>query len=99
MLKEISIYLPESDSFVRIAEGDGSNLSSEDEEEGYVDYVMIYEYEYEQGELVETDGGQMMLYNSFGEVFGDNKAKLIKHGCDFIELPCEPHIVIEEVGY
>lgn len=99
MFKEITIYLQEYKKFVRIAEGDGSNLSDEDQNLGYEDYVMIYVYEYNQGDLEEINGGQMMLYNPFDAIFGTDKNKLIHHACEFMEMSYVPYIVIEEIGY
>ena len=98
-MKEVSVLIPITNRIVRIAEGDGSNLFPEDEENGFVDYIMIYEYEYKQGDLIEVNGGQMMLYNTFDELFDGKLGKLIKHGCEFIEVNPDGCIILEKVGF
>lgn len=58
--EDLFIYVPEKRQVVRIAEGSGDNLLSEDVERGYVDY--IYYEQYELGiDMPEVDGGQIML--------------------------------------
>lgn len=57
--------------FVRINEGSGDNLSVEDMDAGYVDYVMLDFLEYNGMELVETQGVQIMLCEMYQEKFED----------------------------
>lgn len=52
------IYVPEKNELVLIAEGSGDNLSYEDEEAGYVDYLMYDTYDCKTME--QLDGGQLM---------------------------------------
>ena len=46
---------------ITAVEGTGDNLLEEDIKEGYVDYLMTNIYKRDGYELVEEDGGQMML--------------------------------------
>lgn len=56
--------------FFRIAEGTGDNLLREDKEEGYVDYLLLEELEYDgQNCLNEVDGTQVMLTELYQEKF------------------------------
>lgn len=57
---DIFISIPEERQVIRIAEGSGDNLLTEDIENGYVDY--IYYDQYDLGaETMEIDGGQILL--------------------------------------
>lgn len=55
----VFIYVPSVRQVVMIAEGTGDNLLSEDKAEGYVDYIMYYQYALDE-DLQEVDGGQVM---------------------------------------
>lgn len=57
--------------FIRINEGSGDNLLPWDEEEGYIDYIMLDFIEYNGYEFVETDGAQVMLKTMYQEKFED----------------------------
>lgn len=75
-VQSVILIWNEETKFIRIAEGTGDNLFQEDIEDGYVDYVMIDNYEYDNDELVETyiiDGGQMMLTELYQEQFHNAK--------------------------
>ncbi len=77
-----------SDEQQRIAfayEGDGFNLLPEDEEEGFVDYVMIYEFGLRGNkEPEELDGGQMLLKETYDKL---DVQFIVKNTVDFISLP------------
>ena len=49
------------DMIITAVEGTGDNLTHEDMKKGYVDYLMTNIYKRDGYELVEEDGGQMML--------------------------------------
>lgn len=56
--------------FYRIDEGTGANLLEEDEEQGYVDYIMLNELEFDGCEgFTEIDGAQVMLTELYQEKF------------------------------
>ena len=58
--------------FIAVNEGDGSNLLSEDQAEGYVDYIMIDFLEYDgYSELIDAgiDNPQVMLTELYQEKF------------------------------
>lgn len=57
--------------FIKINEGDGSNLFPEDEVQGYVDYIMLDYIEYDGYDFVESDGAQVMLTEMYQEQFLD----------------------------
>ena len=91
MQNEIMVYIPELATFLYVAEGNGSNLDSEDEANGYVDYVYIETYIYEDRSLKEYDGGQLMLTESFQAKYdleeyddGENEDRLIMDAMDFM---------------
>lgn len=68
MYNTIHIYVPEAKQIVRVSEGSGDNLLSEDIDTGYVDY--IYYEQYELGpDIREVDGGMVMLTELFQEKF------------------------------
>ena len=68
MFDTIHIYVPEAKQIVRISEGTGDNLLDEDIDAGYVDY--IYYEQFDIGyDIVEADGGQIMLTKLFREQF------------------------------
>lgn len=65
---DLYIYIPKKRQIVRIAEGTGDNLHSEDIEKGYVDY--IYYEQYEIGvDMPEVDGGQVLLNKPFRDKY------------------------------
>ena len=59
--EDITVYIPEIECFLRVFEGSGMNLSEEDTAAGYKDYLYISIMQYDQGGLVETDGGIKLL--------------------------------------
>lgn len=61
------IALREYGVIITAVEGTGDNLLPEDIKEGYVDYLMTNVYKQDGYELVEEDGGQMMLYKLWSE--------------------------------
>ena len=81
-MQDTVIYLPESKMIAEIYEGTGDNLLKEDIEEGYVDYAIIEAYKFENGEYVDTEGGQLMSEQYLDEKYGTPDA-LIK---DCLEL-------------
>lgn len=56
---DIYIYVPGANEIIRIAEGTGENLCTEDLLEGYVDYIMYERHELD-ADLPLYDGGQVM---------------------------------------
>lgn len=67
----------ENIGFIRIAEGTGDNLLHEDEELGYVDYIMVDFIEYDGYEFTETDGIQVMLTELYQTQFS-TKEEVVK---------------------
>ena len=63
--------------FFRFNEGSGDNLSTEDEKQGYVDYIMLDRLSYDGMDLVEEDGIQIMLTEYYQEKF-ENEAEVVQ---------------------
>lgn len=76
----------ENIGFIRIKEGNGTNLLPEDEAEGYVDYIMVDYLDYDGYELVETDGTQVMLEELYQEKFR-SKEEVVRHLIDCSWIP------------
>lgn len=68
MFDEIYIYIPSFKQIIRISEGSGDNLTDDDIEQGYVDYIYYDTYSRKQ-DLPEVDGGMIMLTELFQERF------------------------------
>ena len=60
-MKSIKLYVPDMQELILAVEGTGDNLLAEDEEQGYVDYIMVEMYKLDGTDVEETDGGQIML--------------------------------------
>lgn len=69
LFEDIFIAIPSAHQIVRIAEGDGSNLTDEDIEQGYVDYIYYDQHSIEAGMPV-IDGGMIMREKLVREEFG-----------------------------
>lgn len=65
---DVFVYVPSVRQILRVAEGNGSNLLEEDEEQGYVDYIYYDQYELD-AEMTNCDGGQVMLTELFRDKF------------------------------
>jgi hypothetical protein len=68
MFDSIFIFVPEAKQIIRISEGSGDNLTDEDMDEGYVDYIYYDQYALET-DLREVDGGMVMLTELFQKKF------------------------------
>ena len=79
--------------FVRINEGNGSNLFEEDEEAGYVDYIMLDFLTYNGYELIENDGSQVMLYEMYQDKF-NSVEEVIQHMIDYNWIPNTKYTVL-----
>lgn len=60
MFDDVYIYVPSEQQIIKISEGTGDNLSEEDMDEGYVDYIYYEQYSREPG-FPDVDGGMVML--------------------------------------
>lgn len=61
---DIFIFVPDEKEIIRIMEGTGQNLTDEDEQEGYVDYIYYDQYGFDIG-MPDIDGGQILLKEMF----------------------------------
>lgn len=57
---DLFVFVPEMKQIIRIAEGGGDNLLSEDQNQEYVDYIYYEQYELSNG-IPEVDGGMVLL--------------------------------------
>lgn len=69
---DIFIYVQTKKQIIRIDEGSGDNLTDDDIAQGYVDYIYYEVYNVQQ-DLLETDGGMIMLTELFQEKFKSTK--------------------------
>lgn len=60
-MKSARFYIADINSIVLANEGTGDNLLHEDEEEGYVDYIMTELFVIQDTTIEAEDGGQIML--------------------------------------
>lgn len=69
---DVFIYVPTMRQIIRIDEGSGDNLTNDDIDQGYIDYIYYEVYNVQQ-DLPEVDGGIVMLTELF-----QNKFKSVK---------------------
>ena len=69
---DVFIYVPTMRQIIRIDEGSGDNLTNDDIDQGYIDYIYYEVYNVQQ-DLPEVDGGIVMLTELF-----QNKLKSVK---------------------
>lgn len=79
--------------FIRINEGNGTNLWPEDEEQGYVDYIILDFLDYDGYELAETDGTQVMMSEMYQEKF-KNAREVIKYLIDCSWIPDAEYTIL-----
>lgn len=72
--------------FIKINEGSGDNLHYEDEEQGYVDYIMLDFIEYDGYDFTEEDGAQAMLTELYQEKF-ESETEVIQYLIDTEWIP------------
>lgn len=93
------IYVPSRKQIVRFGEGSGDNLTDEDLEDGYVDYIYIAQFAPECGySIEEVDGGEMLLHDLFRDAY-KNTLEAAKDVLEFLYDSRElPYIVLEGFG-
>lgn len=87
---DIFIYVPTMRQIIRIDEGSGDNLTNDDIDQGYIDYIYYEVYNVQQN-LPEVDGGMVMLTELF-----QNKFKSVK---DAIPAVLDMAYGDESIGY
>ena len=70
--KDVFIYVQAMRQIIRIGEGSGDNLTNDDINQGYIDYIYYDIYNVQQ-DLPEVDGGMIMLTELFQEKFNSVK--------------------------
>lgn len=64
----MKIYIMGEEKIIEFSEGAGGNLTNEDIEAGYEDYVYYAVYDISDlDEVLEVDGGMMLLTQSYDE--------------------------------
>lgn len=72
MFESIYIFVPDMKQIIKISEGTGDNLTDEDMEAGFVDYI-YYDTYVMDGDIRESDGGMIMLEELFREKYESTK--------------------------
>ena len=87
-MKDLVIFVKDYEKIIRISEGDGFNLTTEDIDEGYVDYLYYDVFDAQDLQNVE-DGGLVLTekpikdeFNSIGEVL-----ERVLNMAGYIKLP------------
>lgn len=68
-MEDIFVYVPSAEQIVRIAEGSGDNLDSEDFDAGYVDYIYYEQHSLDVG-MPEIDGGMILKKDMLTDIYG-----------------------------
>lgn len=79
--------------FVRIAEGSGDNLSPEDIDNGYVDYIVVDYFRYDGHEFIQYDSGDVLLTDLYQKKFQDC-AEVVQYLIDEGWLPDDDYIYL-----
>ena len=72
MFDSIYIFVPTMKQIIKISEGSGDNLTDEDMEAGYIDYI-YYDTYVMDGDIRENDGGMIMLKEFFRTKYESTK--------------------------
>ena len=87
-MKDLVIFAKNDEKIIRISEGNGCNLTNEDIDDGYVDYLYYDIFDAQDFQDVE-DGGMVLLkkpikeeFNSIGEVL-----ERVLNMAGYIKLP------------
>ena len=85
------IYLKDTERLIAVAVGTGDNLTAEDIDEGFVDYLMSTIYKQEGDELVEEDGGQILSSKLIGDMELDEVVDKVR---DYWEVKDEDYVIL-----
>lgn len=82
--RNLLLWSKSSNRFIRVAEGSGDNLTDEDIDNGYIDYIYLDIFEYDGNEFLEVDGGVYLLKSNYFEIFSGvdeecSKTKIIDY--------------------
>lgn len=78
----IMLFIPEEKQFLSVAIGTGDNLLDEDIEAGYDSYIYLQTFMYDDPNMEEEDGGDM-LYKSSEKTYDEDITTAV---CDAIEF-------------
>lgn len=77
------IITKDTEKLITIVEGTGDNLTTEDEAEGFVDYVMTSIYEVDGEDINLIDSGQMLSQTPIADLEED---ELVRRVLDYWDL-------------
>lgn len=97
-LDPIVLYIPECNQLVSIKEGSGDNLSKEDREEGFVDYVYYTQYSLNSGDPEEIDGGMILQKELLGDMYTSLRPVIDDVLCMAYDSKNTPYIVLTKKG-
>ena len=83
------IITKDTEKLITIVEGTGDNLTNEDIEHGYIDYVMTSVYRVEGEDIILEDSGQMLSQTSIEDLEED---ELVRRVLDYWDLGGEDWI-------
>ena len=75
MFDEIYIYVLSKKQIIRITEGSGDNLTDDDLDQGYIDYI-YYETHSLKQDLPEVDGEMILLNQLFRQKYNSTKESI-----------------------
>lgn len=78
----ILLWIPEEKQFFTVAVGTGDNLLDEDIEAGYDSYLYIQTFTYDDPDMEEGDGGDMM-YKTKEETYDDDICSAVYDALEF----------------
>ena len=81
-ITKITIHVPSVGQIITIQEGDGSNLSKEDEMNGFVDYIHYEQYDSSNIEYGPVDGGLILQKEMIGKRM-NNIQDVVREVLDF----------------
>lgn len=92
---DVYIYVPAVNEIVKISEGTGANLSADDAEQGFEDYIYYEQYEVADG-FEEIDGGMILLNELFRDKYSDTKEAISAVLSDAYGTTKIKYIIMEE---
>lgn len=68
----IAILNEDTTTYITIQEGSGDNLTQDDVDDGYIDYINYTKYSINDGVISEVDGGMVLLTTYYTELSLEN---------------------------
>lgn len=90
------LWIKDADVLVTAVEGTGDNLLDEDIKAGYNDYIMTNVYARDGYEIVESDGGQLLLEEMYADMEQDEIIKRVLDFWGYTEEAGFDYIILED---